>query len=221
MFDISGKLRHRVTFERWDGITSDSWLPFQSDVPAHVAARNASGTSGASVNVNGSTRVAQIFTFRSKSVAAITDHFRFTSGGLTYLIETIEPGFEYRGSTVMTARAWPLTHSLLIQRRPTAGGVNGAVLSVDGLGQTLKAWVDHWPCWGSAHPGAGSESATADVRRAESDVRFRIKYKPGLDETMRVVWRGVSHDIISLADVDGEAKWLDIRAKAGGKEVPQ
>jgi SPP1 family predicted phage head-tail adaptor len=54
--------------------------------------------------------------------------------------------------------------------------------------------------------------------QAEGTVRFRIRYRAGVVETMRVVWNGQPHDITSVIDVDSGKHTLELMCLKGVRD---
>jgi len=88
--------------------------------------------------------------------------------------------------------------------------------SVDALGQRVQSWVDVDTVWASARPLRGREFFAAGQVQSEAAVEFAIRYRAGLDGTMRVLWRGVPHALVAdPMDVDGRTKELKLLCSAG------
>jgi SPP1 family predicted phage head-tail adaptor len=74
--------------------------------------------------------------------------------------------------------------------------------------------------WAQAMPLRGREFFQAAQVQGEITTRFRIRYRPGLDETMRVVWNGGYYEIKAPPiDVDGGGEWIDLMTKAGPQDA--
>lgn len=88
--------------------------------------------------------------------------------------------------------------------------------SVDALGQRVETWATVATVWAQAQPLRGREYFAAGAMQSEAQVRFRIRWRSGVDGTMRVLWRGVPHAIVAEPmDVDGARTVLEIMATAG------
>lgn len=67
--------------------------------------------------------------------------------------------------------------------------------------------------------GPGREYLAADAIRAEVDGRFRIRYLPGLDATMRVLWDGQIWSIVAPPILDKTARReMTLMVKAGAND---
>lgn len=67
-----------------------------------------------------------------------------------------------------------------------------------------------------ATPLRGREFFAARQTQAELTVKFTIRYRADVDETMTVVWRGERYDIASPPiDVDGMRVWMELMCKKG------
>lgn len=70
--------------------------------------------------------------------------------------------------------------------------------------------------WAEVSPLRGREFFAAAQAQSEITTRFRIRYRTGIDETMRITWRGVFYDIKAPPiEVMGGREWIDLMAKAG------
>lgn len=80
-------------------------------------------------------------------------------------------------------RAGLLRQRITIQKRISAR---------NDYGEDIPGWADVVPLWGSVEPFTGSErwAQGLNVRVADRMTRIKIRYYPGLDETMRVSWSG-------------------------------
>ncbi len=77
-------------------------------------------------------------------------------------------------------------------RDPATGSVSRS-WSTWSVGSTPMAHVP-------AHvlTGPGREPVQAGARYTEADLRVELHHVPGLDTTMRVVWRGVPYGILAI-----------------------
>ena len=88
--------------------------------------------------------------------------------------------------------------------------------SVDSRGQRVQTWADVATLWAQATPLRGREFFAAGAMQSEAAVRFRLRYRTGIDGTMRVLWRGVPHAIVAEPmDVDGGKRTLELMCSAG------
>lgn len=88
--------------------------------------------------------------------------------------------------------------------------------TTDGFGQDVPAWSDVATVWARVEPLRGREFFQAGQMQASADVRITIRYRAGLNERMRVMWRGAPHEIVSpLIDVGGQQETLEIMCATG------
>lgn len=92
------------------------------------------------------------------------------------------------------------------------------VAGVDALGQALANWADVATVWAQALPIRGREWFAAGQTQAEVSVRFVLRYRTGVDASMRVLWRNQAHDIVSVIDVGGMRADLELMCLAGVKD---
>ena len=69
--------------------------------------------------------------------------------------------------------------------------------------------------WCEAWPLKGREFFAAQQTQYAADVRFRLRYRAGLTQDMRVVWGGEPYDILSIIDVGAEHRTTEILAAHG------
>lgn len=91
-------------------------------------------------------------------------------------------------------------------------------VSVSALGENTAAWSDVATLWAQAQPLRGREYFASGQMQQATDVRFRIRWRSGVDTTMRIVWRGQPHDIVSVIDVDGARTMLEVMCITGVRD---
>ena len=88
----------------------------------------------------------------------------------------------------------------------------------DARGQPNGAWTTFATVWARVRPQRGREFFAAGQTQEAAGVMFDIRYRTGLDGTVRVVWNEQPHDVISVADVEGTRQWLELAAVRGVKD---
>ena len=63
--------------------------------------------------------------------------------------------------------------------------------------------------------GPGREMHAASAKQAESDARINLRWFPGLDETMRILWDGKVYGITSIETDATARREYRLRVKAG------
>lgn len=112
----------------------------------------------------------------------------------------------------------------------TAGDLNQRiridmrVKSTDTRGAVIYTWAP-WTgttdgkVWAEANPLRGRDFFQAAQVQSEITTRFRIRYRLGIDETMRVVWKGKFYEIKAPPiEVDGGHEWIDLMCKSGPQD---
>lgn len=89
---------------------------------------------------------------------------------------------------------------------------------VDALGQEAAAWTDAVTVWAAAEPLRGREYFAAAQTQSAVDVRFRIRWRAGVAASMRVLWRGVAHDITAVIEPRGARQELELMCTSGVKD---
>lgn len=103
--------------------------------------------------------------------------------------------------------AGQLDQRITLQRR---------VSNVDGAGQDVYTWTPLAEVWARAQPLRGKEYFAASQTQATVDVRFVIRWRDDIDETMRVLWRGEPHAIVSPPiDPEGHRESLELMCVKG------
>lgn len=90
------------------------------------------------------------------------------------------------------------------------------VKSENTRGEVTYTWALFITVWAQVNPLRGREFFAAAQTQTEITTRFRIRYRTGIDPTMRIVWKGAFYDIKAPPiEVAGGREWIDLMAKAG------
>ena len=88
-------------------------------------------------------------------------------------------------------------------------------------GEEVVSWInvindtpDH-TIWAEVWPLKGREFFAAQQTQYAADVRFRIRYRAGLEPEHRVIWNGDPYDIVSIVDVGAGRHTIEILAING------
>ena len=109
----------------------------------------------------------------------------------------------------MSLNAGQLDRLIVLQQR--AAGA-------DSLGQANGAWQDVATVWAQVQPIRGVEYFAAGQTQNQVDVRFRIRRREGVTNQMRVLWRGVPHDIESVIEPNGGREQLELMCVSGVRD---
>jgi len=71
----------------------------------------------------------------------------------------------------------------------------------DGSGDPVAAWTVLATVWAAHEPLTGKEQFEAHQVNAERPSKFVIRYRAGVDESMRVNWDGDLYDITSIVEI--------------------
>lgn len=83
-------------------------------------------------------------------------------------------------------------------------------------GEEIVSWVNAVTdtpdglVWAEAWPLKGREFFAAQQTQYAADVRFRIRYRAGIEREHRIIWDGQPYDIIAIADVGADRHTLEI-----------
>jgi SPP1 family predicted phage head-tail adaptor len=90
--------------------------------------------------------------------------------------------------------------------------------TVDALGQRTETWADLATVWAQAQPLRGREFFAAGQINSEASVRFRIRWRADVTGAMRVLWRGVPHDIESVIEPNGGREQLELMCATAARD---
>jgi SPP1 family predicted phage head-tail adaptor len=94
------------------------------------------------------------------------------------------------------------------------------VSSDNSRGELTHTWELVAVLWAQANPLRGRDFFAAAQMQDEITTRFRIRYRTGIDSTMRIVWKGGYYDIKGQPiEVDGGREWIDLMCKAGPQDA--
>lgn len=86
----------------------------------------------------------------------------------------------------------------------------------DALGQYIESWVDHVSVWCMVKTVQGREYFAAAASQSENTYRFVIRYRPGIDSSMRINYKGRIFNIESAINDDELNKTITLIAKESG-----
>jgi SPP1 family predicted phage head-tail adaptor len=72
--------------------------------------------------------------------------------------------------------------------------------STNTLGETVLAWSDSTAVWASVEGVSSREQLTAGQNQIAISHRVRMRYLPGLTQSMRFSWRSKTLEIVSLLE---------------------
>ena len=104
-----------------------------------------------------------------------------------------------------------LNRRITIQRRQTGE---------DEAGQPLLGWEDVASVWANVlgQTGLGTIKNSGDVTAAIKAYSFRIRFREGLDEGMRVVLAGTPFDVKQVRMDYAGREWTDLVCEQGGND---
>lgn len=111
----------------------------------------------------------------------------------------------------MTLAAGKLNRRILIQQRQAG---------YDEAGQPVQTWVDVVTVWANVAGDAGlptiraSGALPAPIKRYS----FRIRFREGLDEGMRVVYGGQNFDVKAVRMDYAGREWTDLVVELGAND---
>ena len=106
--------------------------------------------------------------------------------------------------------AGDLTERITLQQRGT--------LTQNSVGENTAAWVDVVTVYAKAEPIRGREYFAAAQMQATTDVRFTIRWRAGVLQTMRVLWRGEPHDIVDVIVPVGKRESIELMTLKGTRD---
>lgn len=82
---------------------------------------------------------------------------------------------------------------------------------IDSAGQPISSWsvlLRDEPC--QFLPVGGSESLRGRQLEEKAKAVFRMRYRPGVDQSMRIVFEGTTYGIIRVDMVDGLRRYMEV-----------
>lgn len=96
-----------------------------------------------------------------------------------------------------------LRHRIRLQKLETVVNENGF---------EEEEWIDHKEVWASIKNLHGREYFQAAAVQKKNIVKFVIRYVPGLDTSMKILFKGKHYDITSIDNIRYENKFIEIKA---------
>lgn len=72
--------------------------------------------------------------------------------------------------------------------------------STNTLGEAVMAWTDSTAVWASVEGVSAREALTAGQQQVSITHKLRLRYLPGLTQSMRFSWRNRTLEIVSLLE---------------------
>ena len=79
----------------------------------------------------------------------------------------------------------------------------------------VDGWLDVFTMWGSVEALSGREYLTSSEFRAGITSGLRVRWRPDIDTSMRVICDGVTYDIAAVLPVKGLHKELVLMCNSG------
>jgi SPP1 family predicted phage head-tail adaptor len=98
-------------------------------------------------------------------------------------------------------RSESLNSRVMIQRPDT---------TQDAAGQPIDDWVDVAPAWASIRHPSGLSAIKADASVSIVKASIRIRYRTGLDASMRVKHKATLYDIKAILPDEAGKEYLDL-----------
>ena len=108
----------------------------------------------------------------------------------------------------------------------TAGKLNQRVYlqhrdpTLNAQKEQSKNWLMLTPngIWAQVAPLRGREFFAAAQQQDEITTRFRIRHRKGITAKMRLLWRDVPYDIVTVIEVEAANEWIDLMCKTGTRD---
>lgn len=79
--------------------------------------------------------------------------------------------------------------------------IQARTLTKDSAGGKAETWADSFDCWGELMASKGSEGIAANADRPKRELKFRIRYKSGINAgTHRVLYQLAFYDIEEIIE---------------------
>lgn len=96
-----------------------------------------------------------------------------------------------------------LDRRIVIQSRSVSSLANG---------EPSISWSTYHTCWAGLDYGSDGEGYDGDQLTASNTIMFKIRYKSGLNETMRISYNSAYWDITHIEEV-GRQRFLILKAE--------
>ena len=103
-------------------------------------------------------------------------------------------------------KACKLKHTVTIQSKS---------LSQDTFGQPLETWTTEASVRAFVEPLTGQELFRAQQVNAATTTRITIRYRAGMDASMRIVFESVNYNIQNIIDPEMNHAWLVMMCGSG------
>lgn len=88
--------------------------------------------------------------------------------------------------------------------------------SINAHRENVYTWATFCEVWAEVLPLRGREFFAASQGQIEATTKFRIRYRAGIDATMRVIYLAEPFDLVAPPiDVKGAHEILELMAKSG------
>lgn len=85
----------------------------------------------------------------------------------------------------------------------------------DSFGQPIETWSEFAAVWAAKEPLNGREYFDAQGVFSENMIRFRIRHRPGIDNTMRISHDGRLYNIKSIVDAADRHVHMELLCSEG------
>ena len=82
--------------------------------------------------------------------------------------------------------------------------------AADDYGQRIKTWKKKYDVWANIYYAGGTEDVEAEKLTAKNEVIFTIRYRIGIDETMRVLYNSNYYQI-NYIEERGRKNYLKLK----------
>lgn len=86
------------------------------------------------------------------------------------------------------------------------------VVIIDESGYEIEAWEDFKTVWAFISNLHGREYFEAATVNAEKTIKFTIRFIDGIDNSMRISFKGKQYEITSIDNIKYENRFLEIKA---------
>lgn len=85
-------------------------------------------------------------------------------------------------------------------------------IAINENGFEVEDWVEIKTVWASVSNLYGKEYFEAAATQSEKTVKFTIRFIAGIDESMRIMFKGKTYRIIFIDNIKYQNKFLEIKA---------
>lgn len=90
--------------------------------------------------------------------------------------------------------------------------IQKVILAKNDNGFEVEQWHDYKTVWAAITNLQGREYYAAAAINAENTVKFKIRYTEGIENSMRILFKDKTYNVISIDNIKYRNKYIEIKA---------